>query len=178
MSGKQQSKDQNVHPVVAQLRFTRREFLRGVKGVNEEDARHRLLPMNSLSWNVGHLAWQEQRYFLHFGQGLLPYPDIANDFAYGAPASTPAMSEVLKAWRAITKAADPWLDRLTSSDLESFVMKDGKPTARMYGNLMQRLIYHYWYHTGENQAIRQQLGHSPLPEYVGNIDGEAPYRSD
>ena len=167
-----------IHPLVSQLRFTRSEFLRGVKGVGDEDARKRLLPMNCLSWNVGHLAWQEQRYFLYYGQGLLPYPEIDQEYAYGAPASTPPMTEVMKAWKAITKAADPWLDQLTSTDLESFVVKDGKPTSRMYGNLLHRQIYHYWYHTGENQAIRQQLGHSPLPEYVGNIDDEAPYRSE
>jgi hypothetical protein len=49
-----------IHPLVLQLRFTRREFLRSVIGVSEDDARQRLLPMNCLSWNVGHLAWQEQ----------------------------------------------------------------------------------------------------------------------
>ncbi|HET9016907.1 MAG TPA: hypothetical protein VFN57_15000, partial [Thermomicrobiaceae bacterium] len=43
------------------------------------------------------------------------------------------------------------------------------------GSLMQRVIYHYWYHTGENQAIRQLLGHQHLPVFVGNIDDEAPY---
>src|SRR5579875_1056397 len=36
-------------------------------------------------------------------------------------------------------------------------------------------LYHYWYHTGENAAIRQMLGHINLPEFVGDIDGEAPY---
>ena len=46
------------HPLIDQLRFTRTEFLRSVKGVSEEDAQKRLLPMNCLSWNVGHLAWQ------------------------------------------------------------------------------------------------------------------------
>ena len=30
---------------------------------------------------------------------------------------------------------------------------------------------HYWYHTGENMAIRRVLGHMELPEFVGNIDG-------
>jgi len=44
--------------------------------------------------------------------------------------------------------------------------------------LLQRVIYHYWYHNGENMAIRQQLGQSNLPEFVGNIDDEAPYRPD
>ena len=74
------------HPLVLQLRFTRAEFLRGVKGVPEEDATRRLGPMNSISWNVGHLAWQEQRYFLTRGTGATPRPDIQERFANGAPA--------------------------------------------------------------------------------------------
>jgi hypothetical protein len=41
---------------------------------------------------------------------------------------------------------------------------------------MQRLIYHYWYHIGETQAIRQMLGNKNLAEYVGDIEKEAPYR--
>jgi hypothetical protein len=43
---------------------------------------------------------------------------------------------------------------------------------------LQRVIYHYWYHTGENMAIRQMLGHTRLPEFVGNIDSQAPYRAE
>ena len=57
-------------------------------------------------------------------------------------------------------------------------MSRGKPIGTTFGNLLQRVIYHYWYHTGENQAIRQQLGHARLPQFVGNIDDEAPYRPE
>ncbi len=92
------------HPLVVQLRFTRAEFLRGVRGVPAEDAKRRLGPMNSLSWNVGHLAWQEQRYFLTRGQGITPRPDVQEAYAYGAPGTTPDLAEALKAWRAITAA--------------------------------------------------------------------------
>lgn len=164
------------HPLIDQLRFTRAEFIRAVKGVSPGDAQKRLLPMNCLSWNVGHLAWQEQRYFLDYGQQAVLFPDIAEEFAYGAPASTPSLERVLKAWKAITSAADPWLDQLTTRDLESHVVRKGKEIARTHGNSVQRTIYHYWYHTGENMAIRQQLGHGSLPEFVGNIDSAAPFR--
>ena len=166
------------HPLVDQLRFTRSEFMRGIKGLSDKDARKRLLPMNCISWNVGHLAWQEQRYFLYFGQGQILLPDINDEFAYGAPASKPTLREVLKAWHTITKAADPWLDSLTSAKLGEFVISKGKPTARMYGNLLQRVIYHYWYHLGENMAIRQKLGHTNLADFVGNIEKQAPYRAE
>jgi uncharacterized damage-inducible protein DinB len=166
------------HPLVFQLRFTRSEFLRAIKGVSAADARKRLLPMNCLSWNIGHLAWQEQRYFLHFAQGQMPFPEINESFAYGAPASTPALKDVLEAWKAITTAVDPWLDTLTSAKLEEAVVSKGKSTGRIYGNLLQRVIYHYWYHLGENMAIRQQLGHTHLPQFVGPIDTRAPYRPE
>ena len=53
------------HPLIEQLRFTRAEFRRAAKGVSDDDARRRFLPMNCLAWNVGHLAWQAQRYFLY-----------------------------------------------------------------------------------------------------------------
>jgi hypothetical protein len=50
--------------------------------------------------------------------------------------------------------------------------------APQLGSLLLRNIYHYWYHTGENMAIRQMLGHHRLPQFVGNIDDEAPYRPE
>jgi hypothetical protein len=166
------------HPLVSQLRFTRSEFMRAVKGVSDEDARKRLLPMNCISWNIGHLAWQEQRYFLHFGQGQMLLPEIDRNFANGAPASTPPLDEVLSTWKTITGAADPWLDTLTSAKLQKQPIINSKPVVRIYGNLLQRVIYHYWYHIGENLAIRQQLGHKRLPQFVGAIDSKAPYQPE
>jgi hypothetical protein len=165
-----------VHPLVLQLRFTRSEFKRGLKGLSEEDGCKRLLPMNCISWNVGHLAWQEQRYFLFYGSGQMPFPQVQVQFAYGAPASTPSLRETMTTWKEITRAADAWLDSLTSEMLEAhFVTGSGKTSERIFGSLLQRTIYHYWYHTGENLAIRQMLGHTELPQFVGNIDRQAPY---
>jgi uncharacterized damage-inducible protein DinB len=168
------------HPLVSQLRFTRSEFKRALAGVSEEDAGRRLLPMNCMSWNIGHLAWQEQRYFLFRGQGIMPFPDVNEQFAYGAPGTTPRLADVWRVWDAITAAADPWLDTLTSDLLATPRTFDvnGQQVELTFGNLLQRVIYHYWYHTGENLAIRQQLGHAGLPDFVGNIDDEAPYRPE
>lgn len=168
----------SIHPLVQQLRFTRSEFRRALEGVSETDARQRFLSMNCISWNVGHLAWQEQRYFLFYAQGQLLRPDINELFAYGAPASTPALDEMWAAWEAITQTADPWLDDLTSEKLQQRVVRDGQLSEYIFGSLLQRVIYHYWYHTGENMAIRQMLGQTNLPEFVGDIDGEAPYRPE
>lgn len=166
------------HPMVLQLRFTRSEFMRAIRRIDDADARRQIPPMNCISWNVGHLAWQEQRYFVTMGQGRTPFPDIEERFASGGPASTPPLKEVIDAWRAITAEADPWLDTLTSEMLLEHPTRQGKPLARIHGNLLQRTIYHYWYHTGENMAIRQQLGHKRLPQFVGAIDDEAPYRPE
>jgi uncharacterized damage-inducible protein DinB len=80
------------------------------------------------------------------------------------------------AWRAITAEADPWLDRLTIADLRRpYVRKSGRDGGRIIGDLLQRVIYHSWYHLGENMALRKLLGHAPLPQFVGDIDGRAPY---
>jgi len=76
----------------------------------------------------------------------------------------------------ITAATDPWLESITSEKLqEFFIKKDGTKLQRNYGSLLQRMIYHYWYHIGENLAVRQMLGHTNLPQFVGNIDRQAPY---
>lgn len=166
------------HPFVDQLRFTRSEFKRCLKGLTNEDAAKRFLPMNCIAWNVGHLAWHEQRYFVTFGQGEILIPELNELFAYGVPASTPNLDEMLKAWKKITKAADPFLESITTQKLTEQVIKDGKPIQRYWGNLLQRVIYHYWYHTGENAAIRQVLGHTDLPQFVGSIDTQVPYRPE
>jgi hypothetical protein len=168
------------HPLVLQLRFTRNEFQRALAGLTDDDARRRFLPMNCISWNIGHLAWQEQRYWLYRAQDRILVPQLNELVAYGGPASTPPLEEVWAAWHTITEAADHWLDRLTTSNLlqpHEFVV-DGERIEFTFGNLMQRVIYHYWYHTGESMAIRQMLGHTDLPEFVGNIDDEAPYHPE
>jgi hypothetical protein len=85
---------------------------------------------------------------------------------------------MLSAWQQIVALADPWLDQLTTEMLTRHVVQDGRPSPYLFGSLIQRLIYHYWYHTGENMAIRQSLGHSDLPEFVGDLDNEAPYQPD
>ncbi len=87
------------HPLVVQLRFTRSEFVRGLKGLSDADARQRLPP--------------------------------------------------------------PLADGLSS-----------------VGTFMRRTTYHYWYHLGEALAVRQLLGHGELPDFVGDIDTQAPYHPE
>ena len=169
------------HPLVLQLRYARNEFQRGLLGVTDEEARRRFLPMNSIGWNVGHLARQEQSYWLKRAQGRVLRPDIQEAFTFGAPASTPTLTKVQTAWAEITTAADPWLDAVTGEMLTTVAItaeRRGREVPITFGNMVLRTIYHYWYHNGENQAIRQLVGHSGLPDFVGNIDDEAPYRPE
>ena len=164
------------HPLIIQLRFARSEFKRALEGLSNTDARRRFLPMNCISWNIGHMAWQEQRYWLTRLQGVIQLPDLNELVGYGQPASTPPLAEMWEAWQTITQLADPFLDKLTTQKLLEVHYLDDQQIDYTAGTLLQRVIYHYWYHTGENAAIRQMLGHTDLPEFVGNIDDEAPYR--
>lgn len=70
-----------IHPLGTQLRFARSEFVRCLDGVSEEDGVKRLLPMNCISWIVGHLANQENGYWFHTGEAhairqMLGHPDM------------------------------------------------------------------------------------------------------
>jgi hypothetical protein len=64
------------HPLVTQLHIARSEFIRCLEGVSDEDARHRIMPMNCISWMVGHLATQEQYYFYLLPPGKSASPSI------------------------------------------------------------------------------------------------------
>jgi len=162
------------HPLVLQLRFTRSEFRRALDGVTEEEGCRRFEPINSLGWIVGHLAWQEQLYWLTRAQGIILVPEV-NEVAFGKPASTPSLGDMWQAWRTVTSAADTWLDTLTTEMLPTFMTVNGKPHVESIGSMLRRCTYHYWYHMGESQAIRQLLGHKDLPTFVGAIHAEAPY---
>jgi hypothetical protein len=166
------------HPLVDQFRFTRGEWLRGLGDVSEQDAAQHFGPMNCISWTVGHMAWHEQRTFVTRPQGLIPFPQLNTLFAYGAAMSTPDLHEMLETWHAVTQAADPFLDSLTTQTLQTDLPLEGKPVGQTIGSVLRRVTYHYWYHIGETQAIRQMLAHRDLPEYVGDIENEAPYRPE
>ncbi len=166
------------HPLIDQFRFTRREWQRGLDGVPEDDGARHFGPMNCISWTVGHLAWHEQRYWLIRAQGKVLFPRLNELFAYGAPMNTPSLKEMLDIWRTVTQAADPYLDTLTTELLQAPLLLEGRDVGQSVGSGLRRITYHYWYHIGEIQAIRQLLGHANLPEYVGDIEGEAPYRPE
>jgi hypothetical protein len=165
------------HPRVEQLRFARAEWVRGLRGLSDEDARRRLEPMNAISWMIGHLAWHERLVWLERGQGLRVEP-MLDAVANGQPASTPVLADMWAAWRRTTAAADAYLDTLTTDDLVVPLPHDTRTEAPAAGSQLQRITYHYWTHIGEASAIRQILGHSRLAQFVGAIERDAPYRPE
>jgi uncharacterized damage-inducible protein DinB len=151
------------------LRFARSELIRCLDGVSEADAIRRLEPMNCISWIVGHLATQEQYLWVLYAQGYAIAPDLYKQVGFGQPASTPPLEEMWAAWRAITSAADKFLDTLTTERLPTHLEREGRHLPESIGTSLYRNIYHYWFHCGEAHAIRQMLGHTDLPQFVGDM---------
>lgn len=166
------------YPLVTQLRFARSELVRGLAGVTDEEARRRFEPMNCISWIVGHLAYQENSYWVLIAQDEKLLPELRQLVGYGKPASTPPLADMWAAWETITAAADRYLDTLTPEILTTHLEWKGQPMKESIGTMLQRVIYHYWYHLGEAMAIRQLLGHSDLPEFVGDLGVKGPYRPE
>lgn len=166
------------HPLVAQLRFARSEFQRGLQGVTDDEARKRFMPMNCISWMIGHLANQENRYWLKMAQEKDAAPDLNALVGSGQPASTPPLADMWATWETITTAADFYLDTLTTDMLSTYMTVNDKPARESIGSMLRRNTYHYWYHLGEGMAVRQMLGHTGLSEFVGAIHDEAPYEPE
>ncbi|HEX6250923.1 MAG TPA: DinB family protein [Gemmatimonadaceae bacterium] len=160
------------HPVVTQLRFTRSEFRRAIYGVTDEEAARRFSSINPIAWITGHLSWHEQVLWLERAQGKVVAPEV-KPCGFGQPPCDPSFDEMRAAWQRITAATDPYLDGLTSETMEELF--EGARLRESIGTSLRRLTYHYWFHIGESQAIRQLLGHKDLPTFVGNIGEEAPY---
>ncbi len=165
------------HPLVTQLHFARSEFLRCLEGVTDEEARRRFMPMNCISWMIGHVANQENTYWVLMAQGKQIRPDLYPLVGFGKPATTPPLDEMWQAWQEITQTADSYLNGLTSEALQTYFDWRGKPLQESVGTMLLRNIYHYWFHTGEAYAVRQMLGHTGLPDFVGDMS-TAVYRPE
>lgn len=123
------------------------------------------------------MANQEQTYWVMIAQGKTMVPGLSDLFGYGKPATTPQLAEMWAAWNSITEAADTYLDTLTTAKLETYFIDKDKPRRESIGTMLLRNIYHYWYHTGEVHAIRDTLGHTGLPQFVGDMI-QAVYRPE
>ncbi len=165
------------HPLVTQLHFARSEFMRCLEGISDEDARKRLLPMNCISWMVGHLAVQEQFYWIYLAQGKVVRPELYEQVGYGRPPSTPPLADMCHAWQEVTAAADEFLKTIKPGILTVHLVQGETKARETTGTMLLRATYHYWFHTGEAYAVRQQLEHVDLPEFVGSME-TAVYRPE
>jgi DinB superfamily len=80
------------HPLVTQLWFTRGEWVRGLRLVTAEEAARRFEPINPIAWMIGHLAWQEQLYWVERAQGTIVAPEV-RQFGYGKPLTVPSLND-------------------------------------------------------------------------------------
>jgi uncharacterized damage-inducible protein DinB len=165
------------HPLVNQLAFVRSEFQRCLKGLGEEDAVKRIQPMNCISWIIGHLANQENTYWVYLGQEKVIHAHLRELVGYGKPATTPPLVEMQSIWQEVTVEADKFLNSLTAHDLLQHFNHKRRQLEESIGTMLYRNIYHYWFHTGEAHAIRQVLGHENLPDFVGNMQ-QFPYQPE
>ncbi len=161
------------HLLVTQLHFARSQFQHGFEGVTDAEAQKRILPMNSLSWIVGHLANQENGYWNVLAQDLNLAPGLNALVGFGKPASTPPMQEMWAIWQVVTASADRYLETLTPAILTTHLSRKGRTHDESVGTLLMRNIYHYWYHIGEAQGIRQAMGHTNLPPFIGDMTSAA-----
>jgi hypothetical protein len=157
--------------MVNQLHFVRMELRRCLVGVTEEEAHRRFEPMNCIAWMVGHLADQENRYWVKNAQGYELHPELNRLVGHGQPPSALSLQAMWIAWEEITTAANHYLDYLTPEVMQSNLLWKARQLHENIGTMLLRNIYHYWFHTGEAYAVRQMLGHNDLPEFVGDMQG-------
>ncbi len=157
------------HPLITQLRFARKSFQRCLEGLSAEDGVKRLGPMNSISWMIGHLANQEHFYWVVLAQDKKVAGDLYKLVGTGRPATTPPLDEMWEVWGRVTETADPYLDTISTEMSTTHLKFRGEPVQENIGSMLLRNIYHYWFHTGEAHAVRQQLGHTDLPQFVGDM---------
>jgi len=163
----------SAHFWVAQLRFARSEFARCLEGVSEEEARRRVEDLNCISWMVGHLANQENHYWVMMAQGRQLFPELNDLTGFRKPASSPPLQEMRSAWETIAGIADDYLDAMTAEQMKEHFQWQGKTLHENIGTMLMRNIYHYWFHTGQALIVRKLLGHSKLPEFVGDMSRAA-----
>ncbi len=163
-----------VHPLVNQFRFARTEFVRCIHGVSMQETYSHVGQMNCISWTIGHLAAQENQYFVFLAQDKVIQPDLRKIAGYGSPKSAPKLDDMWSAWREVTANADVYLDTVTSETLQDYFEWKGKPVSESIGTMLNRALYHYWFHIGEVHAIRQMLGHRNIPQFIGDMS-HVPY---
>ena len=160
------------HHLVRYLQHARREFRRAVDGMTVPDLERRVGGINSVAWMVGHLAWQEQAYWLT-SRGE---PALADLDAFGRvhPDTPPAFDPLFAVWARVTAATDGWLVGLVDDDMRSHLQGRRLFEQENIGTLLTRTSSHYYLHIGQITAVRRLLD-DRVPSFVGTQAG-AEYR--
>ncbi len=163
-----------MHRLVRAQRFARSEFSRGLEGLTDEDALFRPKKadgsrMNCISWILGHMAYQEWLFFVSGAGGR--WDGKLDPFATGQPASEPALSHALDIWLEAAARSD---ERLEHVDEEALRQPLQTSWPENLGTAVMRNTFHYWFHAGEVNAIRQLLGHREII-FVGEMRGRLEY---
>ena len=151
--------------LVRYIFHVRREFRRALEGISEGDLEKRVAGLNSIAWITGHLAWQEQTYWLS-SQQVSPIADLTA-YKNGAEASSPNFSELFAIWEQVIKASEEWLETLEEPQLKEHFTGRKFFEIENIGSLMTRVIGHYYLHIGQITAIRKILGYE-VPAFVGS----------
>ena len=152
-----------MHTLVDMLFLSRREFERNLVGLNDEDARKSIEPMNCISWIIAHVANQHHMFFVAWPHGE-DTDSRYTPYGYGQPTSQPPLEEAMALWRDACNDSEEWLQSVTDEVLRErpIITTPGNENS---GALLVRCIFHTWCHLGEISSIRQILGHKP-PQFV------------
>jgi len=131
----------NRHPLVDQLHFTRSELVALPGGRLGEDAVRRVMPLNCLSWIRRPPGQPGAGLLGDGGQRPLVVPGLNDLVGHGKPASTPPLDEMWAAWRPSPRAADEYLDTLTTATLQTHLVWRGAPRPESIGTMLRRNTY-------------------------------------
>lgn len=160
------------HHLVRYLQHARRELRRAVDGMALPDLERHVGGINSVAWMVGHLAWQEQAYWLT-SRGEPALADL-DAYGRGRPDATSEFDALFAVWVRVTAAADGWLTRLGDADVRSHLRGRRLFEQENVGTLLTRTSSHYYLHIGQITAVRRLLD-DRVPAFVGSQAG-AEYR--
>lgn len=162
----------DAHHLVRYVQHVRRELRRALEGMTVADLERRVGGINSVAWMVGHLAWQEQSYWLTSRGEPSPSSLDLQAFGFGRsrPEAMPAFEDLYEAWTSVTEATNGWLVSLGETELRSHVEGRKLFEEENVGTLLTRVIGHYYFHIGQITAVRKLLDY-PVPTFVGSQIG-------
>jgi uncharacterized damage-inducible protein DinB len=152
----------------------RREFVRVLEGLSDNDCEKRVAGLNSIAWMTAHLMNQEHSYWLKpRGLALSEVEAFNTETANTKTTDTetkPSFQKAYTLWEHVTTASCDWLGSLSDADLRSHLSGRKSFEIENIGSLLTRVIGHYYLHIGQITAIRKVLGYE-VPAFVGSQEG-------